>query len=65
MKDLVEYQKNRIWIKEYPVHYAGVDFYSRMTVIRLANGNLFVHSPCEIDPNTKAAIEGLGKGELL
>ena len=28
MKDLVEYQKNTIWIKEYPIHYAGVDFNS-------------------------------------
>lgn len=61
MKDLYEYQKDTIWIKEYPIHYAGTDFNSRMTVIRLSNGNLFIHSPCEIDENTKVAIERLGK----
>ncbi|MDJ0717824.1 MAG: DUF4336 domain-containing protein [Prochloraceae cyanobacterium] len=65
MKDLYEYQKDKIWIKEYPIHYAGVDFNSRMTVIRLSNGNLFIHSPCEIDENTKVAIESLGKVEFI
>ena len=65
LKDLFEYQKDRIWIKEYPIHYAGVDFNSRMTVIRLSNGNLFIHSPCEIDYNTKVAIERLGKVQFI
>ena len=61
MKDLYEYQKNRIWIKEYPVHYAGTRCNSRMTIVRLSNDNLFIHSPCEIDAQTKIAIERLGK----
>ena len=65
MKDLFEYQQDAIWIKEYPIHYAGVDFNSRMTVIRLSNGNLFIHSPCEIDPSTKVSIESLGKVEFI
>ena len=65
MKDLYEYQKNRIWIKEYPIHYAGVDFNSRMTVIRLLNGHLFIHSPCEIDEKTQVALERLGKVEFI
>ena len=65
MKDLYEYQKNTIWIKEYPVHYAGIDFSSRMTIIRLTNGNLFIHSPCEIDENTKVSIERLGQVEFI
>ena len=65
VKDFFEYQKDRIWIKEYPIHYAGVNFNSRMTVIRLSNGNLFIHSPCEIDLLTKLAIERLGKVEFI
>lgn len=65
MKDLYEYQKDRIWIKEYPIRYAGTSFNSRMTIIRLSNGNLFIHSPCEIDEKTKVAIEGLGKVEFI
>ncbi len=65
MKDLFEYHPDRIWIKEYPIHYAGVDFNSRMTVIHLLNGNLLIHSPCEIDLNTKVAIERLGKVQFI
>jgi len=53
MKELYEYRKNMIWVKEYPIHYAGTDFNSRMTIIRLSNGNLFIHSPCKIDEKTK------------
>ena len=65
VKDLFEYQKDWIWIKEYPVHYAGVDFNSRMTVIRLLNNNLLIHSPCEIDRTTQLAIERLGQVEFI
>lgn len=65
MKDLYEYQKNMIWIKEYPIHYAYAKFNSRMTIIRLSNGNLFIHSPCEIEEETKASIEKLGRVEFI
>jgi len=65
MKDLFEYHKNTIWIKEYPIHYAGTRFNARMTIIRLTNGNLFIHSPCEIDARTKAAIESLGQVDFI
>lgn len=65
MNALFEYQKDVIWIKEYPIHYAGTRFNSRMTIIRLVNGSLFIHSPCEIDEATKQAIETLGKVEFI
>ena len=65
MKDLYEFKSNAIWIKEYPIHYAGTRFNSRMTIIRLSNGNLFIHSPCEIDEHTKIAVEKLGEVEFL
>ena len=65
MKDLYEYKKDKIWIKEYPIHYAGTKFNSRMTIIRLSNGNLFIHSPCEIEEDTKISIEKLGKVEFI
>lgn len=61
MKDLFEYIADTIWIKEYPIHYAGTDFNSRMTVVRLSSGKLLLHSPCEIDEVTKAAIDGIGQ----
>ncbi len=58
---LVEYIPNQIWLCEYPVHYAGLDFYSRMTAIALPNGNLMLHSPCAIDPEMKQALDRIGK----
>ena len=65
MKDFYEYRKDMFWIKEYPIRFAGCTFNSRMTVVRLANGNLFVHSPCEIDEKIKSAIDCLGKVEFI
>ena len=65
MKDLYEYQRDAIWIKEYPMHFAGTRFNARMTIVRLANGRLFVHSPCEIDAHAKSAIEALGEVEFI
>ena len=58
--ELVEYIPNQIWIKRYPVHFGGLDFYSLMTVIRLSDGNLLLHSPCEIDEETARSIESIG-----
>lgn len=58
---LVEYIPDQIWIKQYPVHYAGLDFYSLMTVIRLSDGSLLLHSPCDIDDETKQSIERIGR----
>lgn len=65
MHELFEYQKHMIWIKEYPIHYAGTDFNSRMTIVRLNNGSLFIHSPCEITKETKVALECIGKVEFI
>ena len=38
---------------------------ARMTIVRLLNGNLFIHSPCEIDQSTKEVIEKLGTVEFI
>lgn len=59
--ELVEYVTGQIWLRQYPVHYAGLDFYSRMTVIRLSDGSLMLHSPCEINERTKRDVERIGK----
>jgi hypothetical protein len=54
--ELFEYIPDQIWLKTYPVHYAGCDFSARMTIIRLNETQLMLHSPCEIDERTKSAI---------
>jgi hypothetical protein len=57
---LTEFVPGQIWVKEYPIHFAGCDFNARMTVIRLSSRKLILHSPCEIDSATKEAISALG-----
>jgi hypothetical protein len=56
---LHEVVSNQLWVKEHPVHIAGVQFLTRMTVIRLDSG-LCLHSPVEIDGSTRNAIDELG-----
>jgi glyoxylase-like metal-dependent hydrolase (beta-lactamase superfamily II) len=51
---------DRIWIAEAPLRFYGVQFGTRMTVVQLADGGLFVHSPLEPVPELRAEIEALG-----
>lgn len=57
---LSEYVHGQLWLQEYPIHFAGCDFNARMAVIRVSDTELLLHSPCEIDPETKKAISALG-----
>jgi hypothetical protein len=59
--ELTEYVPGAIWIAEYPVHYAGCDLTARMTVVKLSDGTLLLHSPCEIDDAIQAQLETLGR----
>jgi hypothetical protein len=61
MVELTEYVPGQIWLKNYPIHYAGCDFNARMTVVRLPGSRLILHSPCEISDPTKKAISALGE----
>jgi len=56
---LREVVPDQVWVREHPVRLAGGQFLTRMTVLRLDDG-LCLHSPVEIDPGTRSAIEGLG-----
>ena len=62
---LVEYLPNQMWLQEYPIHFAGCDFNARMTVIRLSDNALMIHSPCEIDDSTREAILALGNVSFI
>ena len=57
---LEELVSNRIWLKKYPVHYAGLDFHARTTVIRLSSGELRVHSPSPVDDGLLGRIHDIG-----
>ena len=58
--DLVPYVADQIWLRTYLVRLAGTRFAARMTVIRLASGELMLHSPCEITEPIAAELSALG-----
>lgn len=52
---------NNIWtINGSEVTFAGAPMQTRMTVIRLNSGNLWVHSPIHLSSDVQAFISGLG-----
>lgn len=56
-----------IWIVDGPViDFKSVPFSTRMTVVRLASGELFIHSPTELTEPLKRQIDALGSvGHLV
>jgi len=49
-----------LWVAERPLKLAAGDVGTRMTVIRLQDGGLFVHSPVRLDAETRRALDALG-----
>jgi hypothetical protein len=49
-----------LWVEARPLRFAGVETGTRMTVVRLADGRLFVHSPVSLDAETRKAVDALG-----
>jgi Domain of unknown function (DUF4336) len=49
-----------IWTAEAPQKFLGAEVGTRMTVIRLADGSLFVHSPVYLDDEIRAALDSIG-----
>ena len=51
--------------KEVPRFLRKHDFSTRMTVIRLADGSLFLHSPIRLDDGLRSELDGLGEVRAL
>ena len=49
-----------VWTDARPLRFWGVETGTRMTVIRLAGGGLFIHSPVHLDADTRSAVDALG-----
>jgi hypothetical protein len=60
MEQLTEYVKDQIWILEYPVRYAGIDLFGRMTVIKMGDGDLLIHDPCAMTDKVKQQLDSIG-----
>ena len=49
-----------LWVDTRPLRFWGVETGTRMTVVQLGDGGLFVHSPVPLDTATRATVDGLG-----
>ena len=49
-----------VWVAWAPQSFYGLKFGARMTVVRLGDGSLFLHSPIAIDDALKSEIDALG-----
>jgi hypothetical protein len=56
----VRHWSDRVWIAEAPLRFYGIPFGTRMTVVQLADGGLFVHSPLPPAPELRDEIDALG-----
>ncbi len=57
---LGEIAPGALWVKESPLRFLGFEVGSRMTVVRLSDGSLFIHSPVKLDDGTRAELDALG-----
>ena len=51
----------QVWVAEHPSRFHGVDVRTRMTIVRLASGELWVHSPVDAGTALKREIDALGR----
>ncbi|MEN8184619.1 MAG: DUF4336 domain-containing protein [Myxococcota bacterium] len=49
-----------LFVTERPLRFAGLEVGTRMTVIRLAGGELLLHSPVRLDAALRTRLEALG-----
>lgn len=54
-----------LWVAEQEQRFLGVEVGSRMTVIRLKDGGLWVHSPLRLTAPVREAVEALGPVRFL
>lgn len=50
-----------VWIAEAPQRFYGLPFGTRMTVVRLSDGSLLLHSPIVLSSELRAEIDALGE----
>lgn len=54
-----------LWVTHRPLRFLGAELGTRMTVIRLKDGGLFVHSPVLLDRPTRTDLDILGPVRLV
>jgi hypothetical protein len=49
-----------LWVYDQPLRFYGIGVGTRMTVVRLADGALWLHSPVRPTPELRAAVDAIG-----
>lgn len=53
-------QPDSLWLAAMPFRFGGVEIGARMTVARLQNGDLWLHSPIDLTPALRRELDALG-----
>jgi hypothetical protein len=56
---------DHLWVEARRLRFLGIETGTRMTVVRLLDGGLFVHSPVSLDGKTREAIDALGRVKAI
>ena len=64
-RGLVPFVEGALWTSWRPLRFYGIEMGTRMTVCRLSDGSLFVHSPIAPDDALVAALGALGQVEHI
>lgn len=54
-----------LWVAEQPLKFMGLEVGTRMTIVRLADGALWVHSPLRLTLEQRQAVEAIGPVRFL
>jgi hypothetical protein len=54
-----------LWITEQPLRFAGLEVGARMTVVRLVDGSLLLHSPIRATPELRSVVESIGRPSVI
>ncbi len=65
MANLLKAPAPNLWTLESGHRFLGVDFGGRMTVIRLASGDLFIHSPVRLSDDLREELDTLGSVKYI
>ncbi|MGF1690971.1 DUF4336 domain-containing protein [Photobacterium kagoshimensis] len=58
---MIEWMRDRLWYQDMPLKVSGIPVGARMTVIRLKDQKLLIHSPIQLTTQLQLSLSKLGK----
>jgi len=60
MRGMLTALADDLWVRDQPLRFYGLEVVTRMTIVRLSDGGLWLHSPVRPTPELRAAVDALG-----